>query len=281
MIRQSRQYGSSMVKIVVIVSVLMIGGLTAGGFSIYRLSILKRDHDGLKNAVESEIQAISTLRVPDTKTELTQHICTMLDALDATYEPHYVRVDVEREQQRLSVQVWYQRALFDWLPQSQRMFYASAQKIGFADVIDTSVPTVAATAGEAEPTEIAVEESVVTPEPAETAAGPFYTEPLIGTDATFQELVLESPVPVLVYFSAEWCGYCRKMSPFVDAAAREFAGRVTVVKVDIDRSRRIASKYNVRGIPLSLLFRDGEVSGTRRGFIGERVLFAFIRENLY
>jgi len=279
--QQSTQQGATLVKMLTAIGALMVCGLTAAGFSVYQLAVLNQEHDTFKSTIESEIQTISTLHIPDTKTALTQHICAMLDDLGAQYEPHYVRIDIEKEQQRMSVQVWYQRPLYDWLPQGRKMFYASIEKMGFDEVIETSPQIAAATGNAPESPQIGKAEPTALPGPVETASLPLYTSPLTGTDANFQQLVLESPGPVIVYFWAEWCGYCRKMSPSVDAAAHEFSGQVTVVKIDIDRNRRVSSKYEVRGIPLLLLFRDGKAVGTRRGFMGERVLFAFIREYLY
>jgi thioredoxin 1 len=262
----------------------MMGGLTAGGGYLYQRFLLAREHDNFTRTVETEVQSISTLHIPDTKTILTQRIYSLLDEVGANYEPHHVRVDIAREQQRMQVQIWYQRPLFGWLPQSQKMFYASAEKMGFAEIVEPPPPNVVVSA------EVAVTPENTEPEPAvtletvnaePTAALPRYTAPLVGTDADFQRLVLESPVPVLVYFWAEWCGYCRQATTSVQAAAREFSGRATIVTVDIDRAQRTGRKYGVRGVPLFLMFRDGEIVGRRVGFGGERVLFAFIREYLF
>ena len=293
-IKQSRiQQGSGLIKFIAIGVALIIGGLTAaGGSYFYQRSLLNREHDEFIQAVKAEVQAISMVRIPETKTELAEHISAMLDTMGASYEPHHVRVDILREQERMRVQVWYWRPVLGWWPGSQQLFYASAEKVGFASIADsasaqmiTSDKTSDVTES-AEPASVTLspsttQQTAVEPQSVEKVALSRYTAPLTGTDANFQELVLESPGPVLVYFWAEWCGYCRRMSPAVDAAAREFSGKITVVKIDVDRNPRVSSQYKIRGIPQSLLFKDGDVAGSRGGFVQERVLFAFLKEYLF
>ena len=79
------------------------------------------------------------------------------------------------------------------------------------------------------------------------------------TDSNFDSEVLKSEVPVLVVFWAEWCGPCKMMAPTVDAIAAEYAGRLKVVKLDVDMHGGTAMRYNIRGIPTLLLFKDGRV----------------------
>ena len=79
------------------------------------------------------------------------------------------------------------------------------------------------------------------------------------TDATFDKDVLNSDVPVLVDFWAEWCGPCRMMTPTVDAIANDYAGKVKVGKVNVDENGGTAMRYNVRGIPTLLLFKGGQI----------------------
>ncbi len=80
------------------------------------------------------------------------------------------------------------------------------------------------------------------------------------TEETFQGEVLESEVPVLVDFWAEWCGPCRMVAPVVEQIAAESAGRLVVAKLDVDRSPAIAQRYNVQGIPFIGLFENGKLT---------------------
>jgi thioredoxin 1 len=82
---------------------------------------------------------------------------------------------------------------------------------------------------------------------------------LEADDANFETLVLRSEKPVLVDFSATWCGPCKKLEPLVGELAAEYADRVQVVKVDVDRAPRTAARFSVLSIPTLILFRDGEV----------------------
>ena len=78
-------------------------------------------------------------------------------------------------------------------------------------------------------------------------------------DNTFDLTVLQSAEPVLVDFWAEWCGPCRRLAPTIDALATDYAGKVTIGKLNVDENPGTASKFQIRGIPAVLLFKDGAV----------------------
>jgi len=89
------------------------------------------------------------------------------------------------------------------------------------------------------------------------------------TDATFDVDVLNSDVPVLVDFWAEWCGPCRMMTPTVEAIATDYAGRVKVGKLNVDENGGTAMRYNIRGIPTLLLFKGGQIVEQKVGAVGK------------
>ena len=92
------------------------------------------------------------------------------------------------------------------------------------------------------------------------------------TDATFQSVVLESPVPVLVDFWAVWCGPCRAIAPTISALAQEYQGRATVAKVNVDHNQMVPMHYNVRSIPTLLIFNQGKVVDQVVGAVSKRAL---------
>jgi len=79
------------------------------------------------------------------------------------------------------------------------------------------------------------------------------------TDSTFESLVLNSETPALVDFWASWCAPCRAIAPIVDEMAQEYAGKLRVVKVNVDDNPATPGKFGVRGIPTLILFKGGKV----------------------
>lgn len=100
------------------------------------------------------------------------------------------------------------------------------------------------------------------------------------SEATFDTEVLQSPVPVLVDYWAEWCTPCRMISPLIDELARDYAGRLEVAKVDIDENPQLPSRYHVRSIPTLMLFRDGRPVATSTGAVNRSQLAAFVEAGL-
>ncbi len=92
------------------------------------------------------------------------------------------------------------------------------------------------------------------------------------TDANFQEEALESNIPVIVDFYADWCGPCKMMAPIIDQLATEYEGKVKIGKVNTDENRSIASKYNIMSIPTIIFIKDGEVVETTVGALPKQVL---------
>src|SRR5215469_4119641 len=105
---------------------------------------------------------------------------------------------------------------------------------------------------------------------------PMSQTPKTVTDATFPEEVLQSAKPVLVDYWAEWCGPCRMIGPIVEQSAREYADRLSVVKLNVDENPATPTRYSVRSIPTLMLFKDGHPVATRVGSLSKSQLDAFI-----
>jgi len=103
---------------------------------------------------------------------------------------------------------------------------------------------------------------------------------IAANDSNFQEHVLDSDMPVIVDFWAEWCGPCKAIAPLIEQVAKEYAGQIKVVKLDVDHNKETASKYSIKGIPTLILFKGGEVKDTKVGMLTLSQLTAFIDQNI-
>ncbi|WP_286234120.1 thioredoxin TrxA [Thalassotalea sediminis] len=100
------------------------------------------------------------------------------------------------------------------------------------------------------------------------------------SDDSFEADVINASGLVLVDFWAEWCGPCKMIAPLLNDVAEEYAGQVTVAKLNIDQNDATPPKYGIRGIPTLLLFKDGAVADTKVGALSKTQLKEFIDANL-
>lgn len=100
------------------------------------------------------------------------------------------------------------------------------------------------------------------------------------TDDSFEQDVLKSDIPVLVDYWAEWCGPCKMIAPILEEIVGEYAGKLTVAKLNIDENSGTPPKYGIRGIPTLMIFKNGDVEATKVGALSKSQLTAFIDSNL-
>ena len=100
------------------------------------------------------------------------------------------------------------------------------------------------------------------------------------SDDSFEQEVLQSEMPVLIDYWAEWCGPCKMIAPVLDEVASEYADKIRVAKLNIDENPATPPKYGIRGIPTLMLFKNGEVEATKVGAVSKAQLIAFLDENI-
>jgi len=97
-------------------------------------------------------------------------------------------------------------------------------------------------------------------------------EPINVTDAAFEKVVLQSPIPVIVDFWAPWCGPCKMVAPTLEKLAKEYEGKLLVAKVNTDENPEWMMKYGIQGIPTMLFIANGKVVHRQVGALPERML---------
>lgn len=100
------------------------------------------------------------------------------------------------------------------------------------------------------------------------------------TDETFEQEVLQSTLPVIVDYWADWCGPCKMIAPILDEVAKEYEGRLKIAKLNIDENKATPPKYCIRGIPTLMIFKNGSVEATKVGALSKSQLTAFVDSNI-
>jgi thioredoxin 1 len=98
----------------------------------------------------------------------------------------------------------------------------------------------------------------------------------VVTDDSFEKEVIESNIPVIVDFWAQWCGPCKALAPLLEDIAQKYTDKVKFAKLDVDHNPSTPPKFGVRGIPTLILFKDGQVKATQVGLISKADLTQFI-----
>jgi thioredoxin 1 len=108
-------------------------------------------------------------------------------------------------------------------------------------------------------------------------AGP---EPIVVSDASFEDEILKSDVPALVDFWAAWCGPCRAIAPVVEELARDYQGKAKVAKMNVDENAKTPAKYGIRAIPTLIIFKGGQVMEQITGAVSKSIIEGALKKAL-
>ena len=108
-------------------------------------------------------------------------------------------------------------------------------------------------------------------------AGP---EPLVVSDANFEDEILKADVPALVDFWAAWCGPCRAIAPGVEELAREYQGKAKVAKMNVEENAKTPAKYGIRAIPTLIIFKGGQVMEQITGAVSKSIIEGALKKAL-
>jgi thioredoxin 1 len=100
------------------------------------------------------------------------------------------------------------------------------------------------------------------------------------SDDSFENEVIESHIPVIVDFWAQWCGPCKALTPIIEDVATKYTDKVKFVKLDVDHNPSTPPKFGVRGIPTLIMFKDGQVAATQVGLLSKADLMKFIDSHI-